>query len=509
MPGKLYVTGKRSGNSRKRTVVLLFLSSLVVRAAIWAILTAWDSPLLYDELSYYERAVGFGNFLTGFLRGGDPALIDRALAYGQLAYGEGVWPPFHSLILSLGLVFGEDPSHARFVVVVLSALTTPLVYALTLRLSTSKAAVCAALLHLFYPSFIAFSYYLWSETTYIFLFVSCAYLTILAIETRNPHRRLRYAGISGCVLGLCGITRAAAAPFFLVIPLSIVLFSGKAPYRVRAASICMVLCGIIVLPWQVVLAVNEERPVFFSTAGGYNLYLGNNPWISDGLGSSWGDGRSKCLVHQSIEEYAELHQVNTDIAARTLALRYIEQDIGKFFTRCFEKLRMLWTYDFFPLRHIFHGGYPPVPDTVVIVVWGVVFFSHMMLVFLVILGLLGKDAEISHKGLILLWVIVGMIPSLVTISMSRLHLPLLAVLLPVAGHSLAHFKLCWQKHFFAAVLLFSLFFLIIFPTFELIMTYYLEPSSYCGAIIKETDQILHSRMVSCEEVVFRFQGYKW
>jgi 4-amino-4-deoxy-L-arabinose transferase-like glycosyltransferase len=500
------MTGKRSRNSRKRTVVLIFLSSLVVRAVIWAVLTVWNPPLLYDELSYYERAIGFRNFLTGFLRGGGASLIDRALAYGQLAYGQGVWPPFHSLILSLGLVFGEDPAHARFVVVVLSALTTPLVYVLTLRLSTSKAAVCAALLHLFYPSFIAFSYYLWSETTYIFLFVSCVYLTILAIETQDPHRRLRYAGITGCVLGLCGITRAAASPFFLVVPLSIVLFSRKARYRVRAAFICMFLCGVVVLPWQVVLAVNEERPVFISTAGGYNLYLGNNPWISDGLGSSWGDGRSKCLVHQSIEEYAELYQVNAETAARTLALGYVEQDIGEFFTRCFEKLRMLWTYDFFPLRHIFHGGYPPVPDTVVIMVWGAVFLSYMLLIFLVILGLLEKDVEIRHKGLILIWVIVGMIPPLVTISMSRLHLPMLAILLPVAGHSLAHFRLSWQKHFFAAVLLFSLFFLIIFPTFELIITYYLEPSSYCGAIIEKADETLHSRMASSDKVVFRCQG---
>ena len=66
------------------------------------------------ELGYYGRAIGFRNMLTSFFRGISPSLIDRSLAYGN-----GVWPPFHSLVLSFGLIFGKDPAYARLVVVVL------------------------------------------------------------------------------------------------------------------------------------------------------------------------------------------------------------------------------------------------------------------------------------------------------------------------------------------------------------------------------------------------------
>ena len=68
--------------------------------------------------------------------------------------GGGHWPPAHPLALGCGFsVAGVSFASARTVVMLLSAITTPLVYLFALRLTGSKGAVIAALFHIFYPSF--------------------------------------------------------------------------------------------------------------------------------------------------------------------------------------------------------------------------------------------------------------------------------------------------------------------------------------------------------------------
>lgn len=54
-------------------------------------------------------------------------------------------------------------------------------------------------------------------------------------------------------------------------------------------------CAIVLGPWQFKLFQYERLILPLSTSGGYNLYLGNNPWVHEGFGSSWGRPESRTV----------------------------------------------------------------------------------------------------------------------------------------------------------------------------------------------------------------------
>jgi len=489
--------------SQVRIIIVLFLISIIVRIAVFISLSVQDVGLFGDEKMYYNRAVDFKNILDDILSG--RSVSSAAL---ESLYRGGKWPPLQSLLLIPGLfVFGHTILYARLIVVVLSATTTVLVYILTLRLSTIKVAVFAGFIHVFYPPFIFFSHYLWSESTYILLLLSCIYFTVLTIDVRSGWRKMIYAALSGCFLGLSGLTRAAVLPLIVVIPLSLIFFLKKNSDKLLAPLVVLFFCFIMLLPWQCVLLSMEKRFVPISTSGGSNLYLGNHPWIPKGLGSSWGHKESSKLMIQSIQEYSQRNQIDQNIAARRLAINYIKQDIKGFSRRCVERLRMLWTIDFFTLRNIFRVVYPPMPSKVVMLISLIIIFSYLFFITFIIWGFSGNSLGFRHRGLILSLVVAGTIPPLITIAMSRLHLPLLALLLPVVGHSLANF---WSKahikRLVFSVLLMLTLFLFIFPTFQIVIRQYVKPSSCYAGVIHLADSILGGETFFSDKVNILYTG---
>ena len=324
---------------------------------------------------------------------------------------------------------------ARIIGTIMSALTTVLVYSLTLKLFSKRAAIFAAVIHIFYPSFIAYSHYLWSETTFILLLLLSVYYAVSISDARTIRQKVRYAALSGLFLGLSGLTRAVALPYLFIIPLWLA-------YTLKESNlkICLTLIlswVMVILPWQASLAMAEKRFVPLSTSGGYNLYLGNNPWIPEGSGSSWGHAKSKESLGNAIKEYAHTNSLDADSAAQSLAIGEIGGDLNSFFIRCFYKFRMLWASDFFVMRHIFHAAYPPMPYAIACLIWIMVFISYVSFIAWAVRGFFVAGFRPQQKNLILIMVIAGMIPPVISVAMSRLHQPLLALLLPVVGHGAA------------------------------------------------------------------------
>ena len=146
-------------------LVTIFAISLMVRVACWLPVAIHDVAPILDEASYLRRAAAFAT------------LISHAIGRAELpvgtateAYGEGIWPPLHPIMIALGFVaVGKSIAIARLVMVLLSALTSVLVYAVTQKLATRTTARWAAGLHVIYPSFIGYSHLLWSENTYLSL----------------------------------------------------------------------------------------------------------------------------------------------------------------------------------------------------------------------------------------------------------------------------------------------------------------------------------------------------
>ena len=257
----------------RRFFLLLFLVSLVVRASLMIPVAGADIALQADENEYFSRAAAFKVILTDAARG--KPLYSQDISR---AYGGGTFPPVHSLYLALSLFVAEDATLARWAVVLLSSLTTPLVYLLTLHCSTRKAALAAAGVHVFYPSFVAFSHYLWSETTYIFLLLLATYFTLCLLGPDGSSKRATYALLAGCFLGLAALTRAAGLPFLFVLPAWTYLSLRKTSGAASKSLLLLAASAIVVSPWEAALASREARLVPLSTAADYNLFVGNNPW---------------------------------------------------------------------------------------------------------------------------------------------------------------------------------------------------------------------------------------
>ena len=411
---------------RLKLYLCLFLVSLTVRSALWIAVSASGMTTMYDEGTYLTRAVGYGNIVKTLLSGNQPDPTDY-----DWAYSNGGWPPLHPFLIGLAFAaFGPSIALARLVIVLQSALTTCVVYALTRRVSEPRAALFAAVLHIFYPSFLAYSHLLWSETTYVLMCLSALYFSVRAIASEENGRwQFIFILFSGLSLGLAGLTRAAVLPLLLVIP-SWQMWKIQSGWRRILLPLATLLVALATItPWQVTLCNREGRFVPLSTAAGYNLYLGNNPWT--------GQDQVRHEARAQLQTYMDRHKVSRDEAGRALALGYIRSDPLGFAARCWRHARALYVPDWYVLRHLLYATYPPIPDglALVVIVW--LFGALAILLGCATYGFSRGTPGFTQRGLLAACIIFGMLPSLPTIANSRMVFPLLALLVPAGGIGLA------------------------------------------------------------------------
>ena len=129
-------------------------------------------------------------------------------------------------------LFGVNPTSARIMMVLVSSLTTPLVYILARKISSDKVAFYASLVHIFYPSFLAYSHYLWSETPFIFLLLLSIYLLILLIEAQYSLQKLSLAALCGLVIGLGTLTRSSMVTYISIVPIMLFVITKNITWRI-------------------------------------------------------------------------------------------------------------------------------------------------------------------------------------------------------------------------------------------------------------------------------------
>jgi 4-amino-4-deoxy-L-arabinose transferase-like glycosyltransferase len=404
-----------------RTCGLLLLISLAVRLALWWPVAASGMSPMYDEGAYITRAVGYGNVIKAYATGAQPTETDLAWAYR-----DGGWPPLHPLLIGVVFaVFGPSVGLARLVVALQSALTTCIVYILTQRLADRRSALVAAGLYIVYPSFLAYSHLLWSESTYVLVFLVALYFAVRAVEADRSRQRVTFALLCGLFLGLAGLTRAAVLPLLIVVPAWLGWSIGQRRHRVLLPIAAFVVSLVVLSPWLGTLWSRENRFVLLTTTAGYNLYLGNNPWSQE--------DQARGEVRAALEDYMSAHGVSRDEAGRALALAYIRDDLGGFFARCCQHARALWVPDWYVMRHVLYATYPPMSNAAVLAL--IAFFVSAIVVLLggAAYGLNVRRTEFKHRGLLLACVVFGMLPSLPSIANSRMTFPLLAILLPATA----------------------------------------------------------------------------
>jgi len=420
----------------RRLVLGLFLVTLLVRLAGVAVLLKLDARPGFDEYGYDRRAQGWQAVADDLARG------DVAPEHWELAYADGFQPPLHPLLMSaVYTADGAGAARARVLSALWSALATPLVYLIARRLADRRVATAAAWLHVLYPTFTFFGASLWAEPLYILLLLAAWERALAARDVAAPlaggRTQLRRAAAAGLALGLLMLTRPAGLPYLPLLPLAFLGPRRCWRGRRRAAGVMVLTAVLAILPWEATLWRQEGRPVLLATGTGFNLALGNNPLIGRGEGATWLGPETHARLRRDVTAFAAAHGLEPEAAMQAYALDQVARDPAAALRRVAERAALLWSADAFPVRHLVHAVVRPQPLPLVAVCWALSFAAYLSLAGLALRGLL-IPGRLRHRRALLLLTLAGAIGPLLTVAFSRLHLPLLALLLPAAGAGWVH-----------------------------------------------------------------------
>ena len=416
----------------RRLLLTLFAISLVWRLAAVGAALLMDVHPVHDEWGYGNRAHGwagiYGDLLSG--RSPDPA-------HWETAYEDGFQPPLHPMALGAAYATGLSSGVVgRVLNALLTALATPLVFLLARRVASRGVARTAAVLHVLYPAFTFFAHSLWAEPLFILLLLAAAERA-LAARGAVGRRRLRLAAVAGLCAGAMCLTRTAGLAILLVLP---VAFAGPRrlwPERGPAAALMLAVSLAVLAPWQAALHREEGRPILLATSSGYNLAMGNNPFIGAACGSTWTDMTANRQLREDLDRYAEAHDLDSRHAGAAYALDQVRADPAEAVRRAGDRLRLVWSADLFPVRQVLQAVCRPLPNGLAGLHWAVHVLCYLAMMGLVLRGLFA-DCGLRGAGFLLALVAAGLIGPAATVGFPRLHLPLLALLLPAAGAA-------WQR----------------------------------------------------------------
>ena len=416
-----------AGSGDRRLLLTLFLVSLAWRLVAVGAALLMDVHPVHDEWGYGNRAHGwagvYGDLLSG--RSPDPAHWDAA-------YEDGFQPPLFPMALGAAYATGLSSGVVgRLLNALLTALATPLVFRLARRVVPRGAARVAAVLHILYPAFTFFAHSLWAEPLFILLLLAAAERALAAREAEG-RRRLRLAAVAGLCAGAMCLTRTAGLATLLVLPAA---FAGQRrlwPERGAAAVLMLAVSVAVMVPWLAALHREEGRPVLLATSSGYNLAMGNNPFIGEACGSTWTDMAANRRLREDLDRYAEARGLDPHHAAAAYALDQVRADPAEAVRRAGDRLRLVWSADLFPVRQVLQAVCRPLPNGLAGLHWAVHVLCYLATMALILRGLFA-DRGLRHTGFLLALVAAGLIGPAATVGFPRLHLPLLALLLPAAG----------------------------------------------------------------------------
>ncbi|MCJ7509039.1 MAG: radical SAM protein [candidate division Zixibacteria bacterium] len=255
------ITAHYFGGKRKiiLTLLLIFLLSFALRF-IWV---SKLGPEFYwaDERDYDKIATNLIEGKGYTLDGVEPTAFR---------------PPGQSIFLaSLYFLFGHDLLLVRIVQSILGSLACLLVYLICIKLSFSQlCSILAGILAALYPYniYAAGSFYPINLLTLLLLLA-----TLCLIDAFNRYNKFSLVG-AGICLGLGALSVPYTLILFLYVPFWLTLSPRTSTLKRKLTyfSIVSIAFALTVAPW---LARNSFvfNKVAFSTNGGYNFWLGNNP----------------------------------------------------------------------------------------------------------------------------------------------------------------------------------------------------------------------------------------
>lgn len=240
---------------RNRAVLVIALVALLVRLAFLLAVRPWD-PQVLNNIVLHGDAIGYHDLALGILHSGSFE-----------SFGAFRTPGYPGFLSAVYAVFGENPVPALFIQIIISSLTTVLVFFWARLAVGQRAAIVAGSLYALEPRSVFNAVTLRSDTLFVVLFLASILLLVVGLK----RGRTRAFLFSGLLLGACTLVRPVAQ-LFPVAVLVLTLFYAGTRWRFRwtAAAVFLLSFLVVLAPWLYRNHVQYDH-IALSSIGGLNL----------------------------------------------------------------------------------------------------------------------------------------------------------------------------------------------------------------------------------------------
>lgn len=304
-------------NLRKDTKILFLIIGLgLIIRVFYVLIMAPNSIIFPDGIQYEEIAK---NLLKG---------EGFSIGTGSYPYQHNRAPAYPTFIAFIYLFFGTNIAWIKIAQSFLSVLTILPIYGLGMMIFDRRVALTASFIMAIDPFFIFFTGLILGEILFM-AFLSSS-LFFLYVGVRDNKYFLLAGG--SLLMGLAILTRASLLLFPVFILIWILLEKRdniKGALSFFAFFIIMVVFTL--LPWSIrnYSVYNSFVPV--TIGSGITLYEGNNPMADGGAGYD----RLPALD-------ASLSPLERDNSYKAMAIRFINENPGKFIRLAVVKFKRLW-----------------------------------------------------------------------------------------------------------------------------------------------------------------------
>jgi tetratricopeptide (TPR) repeat protein len=311
--------------------------------------------LIVFAIAFALRIIYFIQIKANF-PGWDSPTIDplyHDLWARQIASGDivGVGPffraPFYAYFLGLiYAVFGPSLAISKIIQHIIGSATCSLIFLFADRYFGRRIAITSGFISAFYWVFIYFENELLLDSLLVLFSLILVWSLMKAAEKTST----KWFFISGLLLGLAAITRPNYLAIWPVILVWMFIVFGRKYKWIMAGFGLLTLAALIfILPVTLRNIIVGHDTVVIASQGGINFYIGNNRY-ADGatavmpeFGASWQYADCEYLAKL---ETARLGQdmKPSDVSSFYYhrALRFIDEDPGKWLLLIFKKLSYFW-----------------------------------------------------------------------------------------------------------------------------------------------------------------------
>jgi 4-amino-4-deoxy-L-arabinose transferase-like glycosyltransferase len=376
-------------------------------------------------------------------------LATHLAATGEYAYQSGVptslRPPLYPALVAGVYRLAGPQSHTlvRLIQALLGTLTAGLVWQLGRRLYDEQTGLAAAAIVALYPSLIAATGLILTETLFTFLLVAGV---VLLVEYRWRGEWGWLAAGSG-VLALAALTRSVLW-LFPPILLSWVALAGPSPrwaVRLGHAAVAAAAFGLVLLPWTIRNTLLHKTFVTVDVMGGRNFMMGNyeytpldRPW--DAI-SMEGERAWHHVLLASYPDRRPRTQGQLDKLALRYGLDYVRRHPLQTLVRDVAKFFHFWQLEREVVAGLARGWWGGLPRWAVLAAAVMIVGSYVLVLLSGVWGALRVGGR-CPAGVVLLWLIIGFICGIHTLVFghSRYHLPLMPLIGVFAGAAWVHWR---------------------------------------------------------------------